>query len=97
MEFELALEQNIGAEQLAVLQQVVERLGLAAENIRLLDEAQRMAQREAMVNEITARMQAVTSVEAVVAAATQSLADAFQAPRVAIRLGMPTENGRASQ
>jgi uncharacterized protein YigA (DUF484 family) len=42
-----------------------------------------------MVNEITARMQAATNVESVIAAATQSLADAFEAPRVAIRLGLP--------
>jgi GAF domain-containing protein len=91
MEFELALDQQLSNEQLNVLQQVVERLGLAIENLRLLEEAQRMAQREGMVNEITARMQAATSVEAVVAAATQSLADAFQAPRVAVRLGLPGE------
>lgn len=91
MEFELAPDQHVSNEQLVVLQQVIERLGLAVENLRLLEEAQRMAQREGMVNEITARMQAATSVEAVVAAATQSLADAFQAPRVAVRLGSPSE------
>jgi len=89
MEFELSPDQIIGAEQMVILQQVVERLGLAAENIRLLDEAQRIAQREAMVNEITARMQAATNVESVIATATQSIADAFQAPRVSIRLGLP--------
>jgi GAF domain-containing protein len=93
MEFELAPDQHVSNEQLVVLQQAIERLGLAVENLRLLEEAQRMAQRESMVNEITARMQAATSVEAVVAAATQSLADAFQAPRVAVRLGLPTPNG----
>ncbi|MBO9308933.1 MAG: GAF domain-containing protein [Chloroflexi bacterium] len=91
MEFELAPDQIVNNEQLAVLQQVLERLGLALENLRLLEEAQRMAQRESMINEITARMQAATSVEAVLAAATQSLADAFQAPRVAVRLGLPSQ------
>jgi GAF domain-containing protein len=89
MEFEIAPDQEITPEQMTILQQVVERLGLASENARLLEEAQRIAQREALVNEISARLQATTSVETVVAAATQSLADAFQAPRVAIRLGMP--------
>jgi len=97
MEFELALDQHVNNEQLVVLQQVIERLGLAIENLRLLEEAQRMAQREGMVNEITARMQAATSVEAVVAAATQSLADAFQAPRVAVRLGLPNQTSNGSQ
>lgn len=98
MEFELAPDQEISQEQMSVLRQVVERLGLAAENTRLFEEAQRIAQREALVNEITARMQVTTNVEAVVAAATQSLADAFQAPRVAIRLGAPDEvNGHERQ
>jgi len=91
MEFELAPDQHVNDEQLAVLQQAIERLGLAIENLRLLEEARRMAQREGMVNEITARLQAATSVDAVVAAATQSLADAFQAPRVAVRLGLPNQ------
>ncbi len=98
MEFELAPEQEISQEQMLVLRQVVERLGLAAENTRLFEEAQRIAQREALVNEISSRMQVTTNVEAVVAAATQSLADAFQAPRVAIRLGAPDPaNGHEHQ
>jgi GAF domain-containing protein len=86
MEFEIGPDQEIVPEQITVLQQIVERLGLAVENARLLEEAQRIAQREALVSEISMRLQAATGVEAVVAAATQSLADAFQSPHVAIRL-----------
>jgi GAF domain-containing protein len=96
MEFELALEQEVTTEQLAVLTQIIERLGLAVENTRLFEETQRIAQREALVNEISARMQVTTNVEAVIAAATQGLADAFHAPRVSIRLGSPTDNGNGS-
>ena len=91
MEFEIMADQDITPEQMSILQQVVERLGLAAENARLLEDAQRIAQREALVNEISVRLQAATGIDAVVAAATQSLADAFQSPRVAIRLGALTE------
>jgi GAF domain-containing protein len=91
MEFELPPNQNVPADQINILKQVVERLGLAVENIRLLEEAQRLAQREAMINEITTRMQIATSVDAVVAAAAQSLADAFESPRVAIRVGTPNK------
>jgi len=93
MEFELAPDQDVSPEQMAVLQQVMERLGLAAENTRLFEEAQRLAQREALVNEISTRLQGTTNVEGVIAAATQSLADAFHAPRVAIRLGTPGGTG----
>jgi GAF domain-containing protein len=97
MEFELSAEQDVTPEQITILQQVLERLGLAAENARLFEEAQRIAQREALVNEISARMQVTTNVEAVIAAATQSLADAFQAPRVAIRLGTPADGQQTNQ
>jgi hypothetical protein len=89
MEFEIGPDQEIVPEQMSVLQQIIERLGLAVENARLLEEAQRIAQREALVSEISMRLQATTGVEAVVAAATQSLADAFQSPHVAIRLSAP--------
>ena len=89
MEFEVQPDYDPGPEEMTILQQVIERLGLAAENARLFEEAQRIAQREAMVNEISTRMQAMNNVEAVIAAATQSLADTFKAPRVAIRLGTP--------
>jgi GAF domain-containing protein len=89
MEFEISPDQEIVPEQMSVLQQIVERLGLAVENARLLEEAQRIAQREALVSEISMRLQAATGVESVVAAATQSLADAFQSPHVAIRLSAP--------
>ena len=89
MEFEIGPDQDFPQDQLNTLQQLIERVGLAIENTRLLEETQRVAQREALVNEISARMQVTTNVEAVIAAATQSLADAFHAPRVAIRLGTP--------
>lgn len=96
MEFELSAEQEVSTEQMSVLQQIIERLGLAIENSRLFEETQRIAQREALVNEISSRMQVTTNVEAVVAAATQSLADAFSAGHVAIRLGTPRETEAAS-
>jgi GAF domain-containing protein len=94
MEFELPLDQAVTQEQINILGQVVERIGLAVENARLLDEAQRLAQREAMVNEISARMQTTTGVDAVLSAATQSIAEALQAPRVAVRLGDPSAQAR---
>lgn len=91
MEFELDADQTLAPDQVVVMQQVIERLGLSVDNLRLLEEAQRSAQREATVNAISTRLQATTSVDSMIAAATQSLADAFQSSRVAIRLGaLPT-------
>jgi GAF domain-containing protein len=87
MEFEIGSEQTISSEQMVILRQVVERLGLAVENVRLLEETQRIAQRETMVNEVTSRMQTATSVEMVISNTVESIADALQAQKVSIRLG----------
>jgi len=91
MEFELAPEQEILQEPNVSASSSRRAAGPCRRNTRLFEEAQRIAQREALVNEISARMQVTTNVEAVVAAATQSLADAFQAPRVAIDLAHPSQ------
>jgi GAF domain-containing protein len=46
MEFELDVAQGFAPEDLALIQEVSERFGLAAENTRLIQESQRIAQRE---------------------------------------------------
>jgi GAF domain-containing protein len=91
MEFELDPAQPFSQEQLIIVQQAVERLGLTADNARLFEDTQRIAHREAMVNEISTRMQSMTSVDAVIATATQSLGDAIRATRIAVRLGHPDD------
>jgi len=62
-------------------------MGLSADNVRLFEEAQRIAQREATVNDISTKMQAATSVDGVLSAATKGIAEAFGSARVAIRIG----------
>ena len=47
------------------------------------------AQREALVNEISTRLQSGTSVEMTLTSAARSLKDVLKANRVAIRLGKP--------
>ena len=88
MEFEV--EQELTGEDLDMLSEIGERFGLAAENNRLYENSQRIAQREALVNEIGARIQSANSVDATLAEAARSLRDALDAERVAIRLGTPT-------
>ncbi len=87
MEFEV--EQELTSEDLDMLNEIGERFGLAAENNRLYENSQRIAQREALVNEIGARIQSANSVDATLAEAARSLRDALDAERVAIRLGTP--------
>lgn len=87
MEFELEEGAELEVEQVALMQEVASRLALSLESSRLYDEAQRLALREALINDIGARLQTVSGTQNVLAAAAQGLQSALQASRVAIRLG----------
>jgi GAF domain-containing protein len=94
MEFELDETGNLMPEDLNLLEEVGEQLGLAAESNRLFETSQRVAQREALVNEIATRLQASNNVEMTLSEAARSLRSALNANRVAIRLGTPpTKSG----
>jgi GAF domain-containing protein len=95
MEFELDTSEPLMPEDISLIQEVGDRLGLAVENIRLFEASQNAAQREALVNEIAARLQAGSTVEMTLNAAARSLKETMKASRVAIRLGAPpgSKNG----
>jgi GAF domain-containing protein len=101
MEFELEDSGNLSPEDLNLMEEVGEQLGLAAESNRLFETSQRVAQREALVNEISTRLQASNNVEMTLNEAARSLRTTLKANRVTIRLGTPppsnghTEGGEA--
>ena len=87
MEFELTDTGNLSPEDLNLMEEVGEQLGLAAESNRLFETSQRVAQREALVNEISTRLQASNNVEMTLNEAARSLRSTLKANRVTIRLG----------
>jgi GAF domain-containing protein len=89
MEFELDEAGNLSPEDLNLIEEVGEQLGLAAESNRLFETSQRVAQREALVNEISTRLQASNNVEMTLNEAARSLRSTLKANRVTIRLGTP--------
>jgi GAF domain-containing protein len=93
MEFEVDENDSLSAEDLGLIEEVSEQLGLAAETNRLFETSQRLAQREALVNEIATRLQTSSSVNMTLTTAAQSLKEALKASKVAIRLGTPTTKG----
>jgi GAF domain-containing protein len=95
MEFELDANRQFTPEDFELMQEVSERFGLAADNTRLVQESQRLAQREALVNQITARLQSTNNVQGTLTEAARGLQDAFKASKVVIRLGSAAE-GRAN-
>lgn len=92
LEFELEQAGALESEQINLLQEVAARLSLSMESHRLFEEAQRLARREAIINELGGRLQSVTGMENVLYAAARGLQEALQAPHVAIRLGTPPES-----
>ncbi len=94
MEFEVDNDRDFTPEDINLLQEVSERFGMAAESTRLLEESQRVAQREALVNQISTRLQTSTNIDTTLAEAARSLRDTLQAHRVTIRLGsIEPQNG----
>lgn len=69
-----------------ILQAVVERLAFSLENARLFEQARMSAEREQQINQISTRLQGLTSVEDVLTTALQSLGEALSAEQGSIRL-----------
>lgn len=89
LEIEFEEGKTLDPEELVFLQEVGERFGLAAENARLIEQSQRTAQRESLINVVSSRLQTSTNVEATLAEAARSLNEFLQADKVVIRLGQP--------
>lgn len=89
MEFELDENGSVSPEDMLMMEEVSEQLGMAAEANRLYETSQRIAQREALVNEISTRLQSGSTVEMTLTSAARSLKDVLNANKVSIRLGKP--------
>jgi GAF domain-containing protein len=75
------------------------RLAVTADNTRLLEQSQRLADRERLVNEITATLTSQTSVEDILRLAVRELGQALRVPQTSIRLATgagPEEEEAAS-
>jgi GAF domain-containing protein len=70
----------------ALAESLAEQLGLAAENLRLLDETQRRAAREQLTGRATARMRETLDLETVLKTAVDEIQRALGLEKVAIRL-----------
>jgi GAF domain-containing protein len=77
-------------DDVAVAQAVVEQVALSLENVRLFDEAQRRAQHEALVRELTDKMRRANEVDAILETAVEGLGRALGSARAFVRLDVPT-------
>ncbi len=91
LELELAPDTALRADDAALLQDVADRLSLSLESARLYEDAQRIARREAVINELGARLQSAAGMDGALVTAAQGLQTTLNASRIAIRLGVPSE------
>lgn len=91
IEIDLPPDAAIDGTQIDLLDELGERFGLAMENVRLLEQSQRSAQRESLINVISTRIQTTTNVEAMLAETARSLSELLMASHVSIRLGKPEQ------
>lgn len=84
-------------EEIAAAERVAERLALAVENARLLEEAQRRAAWERRVAEISTRLRASLDPDVVLQTTVRELGRALGARWVAVEVTGPVQEGTGSQ
>jgi GAF domain-containing protein/HAMP domain-containing protein len=80
-------------DEIALVEAVAERLGLAAENLRLIEETQRRAAFDRLVSQVTARVRETLDIDTMLKTAAQEVRQALDLPEVVVRLTPPTADG----
>jgi GAF domain-containing protein/HAMP domain-containing protein len=85
VEWELPVA-DIDQNRLQLAQELANRLAISLENARLFEESQRAAERERIVNAISAKLTPQTEIEEILQTAVREVGQALRAPQVSIRL-----------
>jgi GAF domain-containing protein len=84
---DIDIERHWSEDDIALAEAVVERLAIAAENLRLLDDTQSSAAREQLTAEIGQRVREALDIEEIVRVAAETLGKELGASEVVLRLG----------
>ena len=79
------------AEEIALVEAIAERMALAVENLRLLDETQRRAAREQLTREITDKMRRATDMDDLMQTAIREMAAALGTSSAFVQWAVPPE------
>ncbi|MBC8497199.1 MAG: GAF domain-containing protein [Chloroflexi bacterium] len=85
-------EEQTLPETTALAESVAERMALALENARLLEETQRRAEQERLIAEITAHMRESLDMETVLKTAVHEIGETLSIAEVEVRMGLGDEN-----
>jgi GAF domain-containing protein/HAMP domain-containing protein len=84
---------EIPPQTIAVVEEAANRLALALENARLIQDTRRLAAREKQINIITAQVQRATDVETVLQNAIRELGNTLGVPKTFIQIGFNSPDG----
>ncbi len=77
---------SLTGDDVALLEAVIDRVGLALENMRLVEQTARRAEYEQIVNEITAKIVGSTDVNFILQTTVKELGRALRAPQTSLQL-----------
>lgn len=77
---------DITEDDIALVEAVVDRVGLALENLRLVEDAARRAEQEHVVNEISAKIVGSTDINYILQTAVRELGRVLRAPQTSVQL-----------
>lgn len=77
---------SLTEEDLALVEAVIDRVGLALENMRLVEQTARRAEYEQIVNEITAKIVGSTDINHILQTTVKELGRALRAPQTSVQL-----------
>jgi GAF domain-containing protein len=86
---------EISKRDVEVLQAVADQAAVAVQNIRLLEETQRRAERERLIHEITSKIRRSPNVSTILQTAVEELGQALQTDRALVRLMVKSRRKRS--
>ncbi len=78
--------ESLSEDDLSLVEAIVDRVGLALENLRLVEQMARRAEHEQILNEITAKIVGSTDVEQILQTTVKELGRMLGAPQTSVRL-----------
>lgn len=89
MEFRAAPDKPWNNRSIELARILAQRLALSLDNVRLFEQSQQTANREQLINQVTARLQAKTELDGLLNTAAESFSQALGATRTNIQLALP--------
>jgi GAF domain-containing protein/HAMP domain-containing protein len=81
---------DLSEDDITLIESVIDRVGLALENMRLVDQTARRAEHEQLVNEITAKIVGSTDINYILQTTVKELGRALRAPETSVQLRRET-------